>query len=419
MNEPWFTAILTLPAYLFPLVWSSIRNGPVASTFFFAYTFAASWLFSLFIAMGVLDQSSLIAPWVVRLDDIPWYPFALINIVVFATSNLSTKKNRFDRAIRLDRVGKAAWLTLGLAILYIAASVVAYGGLAQWVALSYSRAVLDDSTINYLSPLAVLTGVSSIVLYAISRRQKLNPKTKFAIIFNCALQLLVSTISGGRSVLLLYVVSLVIVQGKSHLPRWIRYSLLAGALIMASGLMIFARYNQQDAKASFSLNLDNIVSASYTGLPFIDHFTLSEAYTASEGHDFGSSYLNLVTLPIPRQLWPEKPIQLSRRMRQKFWGDSTGGIPPGYFGEAYIAFGWIGVFAAALILGSLLSHLTSRFPAKKGSSYQVAITAVTGSAIGFVLMRGGLDIGVYRVGLILVALWLVSKYVFFQPSPTQ
>jgi len=297
-------------------------------------------------------------------------------------------------------------------------TIAIYGSLEAWVAASYTRVAIDNSFLNYLFPLATFSLVACIALYAVQRRLTLSRGTTCAIYAACVLQLLVALIAGGRSVLLFYLFSLLVAHGRIRLPRWVTLTAVAVIAVTISGSMVFLRYQQQAADARFTLNLRNVISASYTGLPYIDHFQLARDYVARNGHDFGGLYAKVLLLPVPRQLWADKPLQLSRRMREEYWGDSSGGIPPGYFGEAFIAFGWPGVIAASLVFGGLLRHLSHRFPLRPSSGpYIISIAAVTGYAIGFVLIRGGLDIGAYRVGLIVASLWLVTRIIF--PSKQQ
>jgi oligosaccharide repeat unit polymerase len=78
-----------------------------------------------------------------------------------------------------------------------------------------------------------------------------------------------------------------------------------------------------------------------------------------EKHYYGSTYLAMVTLPIPRLFWPGKPglgdhtIEVSTDTRQY---DVEGRIIT-YIGESYFNFGYIGIF----IVPSLLAFCLSRW----------------------------------------------------------
>jgi oligosaccharide repeat unit polymerase len=74
----------------------------------------------------------------------------------------------------------------------------------------------------------------------------------------------------------------------------------------------------------------------------------------------GSSYLAVLTLPIPRGLWPEKPGLIGGQTGETFFR-APAGVPPGPIGEAYWNFGMIGVPFVFLIFGIFYRWLTAVF----------------------------------------------------------
>ena len=75
---------------------------------------------------------------------------------------------------------------------------------------------------------------------------------------------------------------------------------------------------------------------------------------------YGSSYLALLTLPIPRAFWSEKPGLVGGRVTSTFFGGSYG-IPPGAIGENYWNFGILGVLGAFFVFGSFHRWLAETF----------------------------------------------------------
>lgn len=403
MNLEIVIALITAPLYIIPTFIEIKKNGLTASTFYFLYALFGTWLFSLLIGVKLLDDNSVIAPWIVDISNLPWIQFAILNIAIFYIQTIKSKKNINKRIVSISKTKIFAFFTFVLTISLIVCTIWAHGSISEWVSDSYRRVAIEKLIVNLLFPISTFTNVSSIILYAISRREKLNLSTIGIIYTTCGLQLISSLASGGRSILFLYMISLYIAHGKTKIPKWIINTLIFIIIIGSSGIIVYSRYQQQEAKASFTLNLVNIIEASYIGLPFIDHFELSRNYANDYGHDFGSALFSLATLPIPRALWPDKPLQLSRLVRQAYWGDATGGIPPGLFGEAFIGFGWIGFMITGLIYALLLRWFSNQYSLRSDETYSVATVATLGSTIGFVLVRGGLDIGIYRVGLIVIA----------------
>lgn len=74
----------------------------------------------------------------------------------------------------------------------------------------------------------------------------------------------------------------------------------------------------------------------------------------------GSSYLAVLTLPIPRGVWEDKPGLLGGRTGETFFGIHAG-VPPGPIGEAYWNFGMLGIPLVFLVFGIFYRWLTAVF----------------------------------------------------------
>ena len=75
---------------------------------------------------------------------------------------------------------------------------------------------------------------------------------------------------------------------------------------------------------------------------------------------YGSSYLAVLTLPVPRALWSAKPGLIAGRVGETFFG-SNFGIPPGPVGEAYWNFGVPGVVLVFSVFGMFQKLLADTF----------------------------------------------------------
>lgn len=64
----------------------------------------------------------------------------------------------------------------------------------------------------------------------------------------------------------------------------------------------------------------------------------------------GSSYIAVITLPVPRGLWPGKPGLIGGEVGSTFFGVPSG-VPPGAVAEAYWNFDLVGVVAAFVLFG--------------------------------------------------------------------
>lgn len=96
-----------------------------------------------------------------------------------------------------------------------------------------------------------------------------------------------------------------------------------------------------------ALSAEEIVSRSTIGsgtLPIL------ERVPDEVGLLYGETYLAVLTMPVPRWLWPDKPGLVGGRVGQIFF-NQTGGVPPGVIGEAYWNFHIAGVLIVFLLLG--------------------------------------------------------------------
>lgn len=90
----------------------------------------------------------------------------------------------------------------------------------------------------------------------------------------------------------------------------------------------------------------------------------------------GRSYLTLVTAPIPRALWMNKPRTTGALVGQTFF-DSDAGMPPGPIGEALWNFGIPGVVLVYLLFGMFHRFVFVWFMNHPSSSAAIAIYALT------------------------------------------
>lgn len=112
---------------------------------------------------------------------------------------------------------------------------------------------------------------------------------------------------------------------------------------------------------------------------------------------YGGTYLNLLTLPVPRQWWPDKPTlgdfikEISRPSRPMF----EMGMIVTYLGESYVNFGFLGILIVPYLVAYWLAR--AHFRAYRRSYYSVARFA-------YLLIACNL-IQVYRDGLVSIVVF--------------
>lgn len=77
----------------------------------------------------------------------------------------------------------------------------------------------------------------------------------------------------------------------------------------------------------------------------------------------GESFAGAFFAPIPRIIWPEKPlVRIGPIVAQEILHyENNSGAPPGAVGEFYMNFGWTGIFCGMFLLGAISASLFNRF----------------------------------------------------------
>ena len=229
---------------------------------------------------------------------------------------------------------KFAVISIAFSLIYILMSIMIFGSLSGAFINSYKRVQSESSISNLRSIFYWASTVASLLAYFFLT--KLRPNISGALtVLSIFIGILLSLSNGGRSVFILYLVALAYpVAIHATKRKFVTYIMLFMAMVVVvSPAMIYARYLMQGAEA---INEFNFSDYALTGVRYIDHFIISILYTDYYGHDFGRLYINAALSYIPSGLWEGKPQLVSANLRYFLYGDYTGGVPPGLFGESFI-----------------------------------------------------------------------------------
>lgn len=115
-------------------------------------------------------------------------------------------------------------------------------------------------------------------------------------------------------------------------------------------------------------------------LTFIDTFrsTVRVLEIFPSGRDFVwfESYATALTNYIPREFWPDKPVNLGARLGYYHWSFDTGydffawseraySASAGFVGEAYASFGYVGIFLVSVLVVLIAQLLDTKFKTNK------------------------------------------------------
>jgi oligosaccharide repeat unit polymerase len=92
---------------------------------------------------------------------------------------------------------------------------------------------------------------------------------------------------------------------------------------------------------------------------------------------WGRTWLNLLTLPIPSKLWTGKPAILEGHIFGEIYFDESSGRPPGYAGVLYMNFGYLGIVPGFALLAVFHRFLYRYLTNNRTNGMAVCLYALT------------------------------------------
>lgn len=153
---------------------------------------------------------------------------------------------------------------------------------------------------------------------------------------------------------------------RNHI-RWLNWRLVIPiviiSLLFVSGKEFGPLLRQGDWTEVWDLLTGRLVQmqvGEHADAMFMDQMAVALSQVDERGQFYyGGTYANLLLLPIPRPLWPDKPGQADWQKELQTSGRPTGdmGAIVTVFGEVYANFGYIGIILYSIILAVLLYAL--------------------------------------------------------------
>jgi hypothetical protein len=216
----------------------------------------------------------------------------------------------------------------------------------------------DGVAVKYLKTLAALAGVG---LVAVALRLVRSHTSWLVPALVSVPAVLLLSLSGGRSWLAVPAVAAVLLWIKTSPHPLARRP---GSVLLAGGLGLFVLASliggvrgQTDEK---QVDVAAFAAKEAHGGVFAPTVGLLETVPSSHDPLHGSSYADIVALPVPRFLWPEKPANPLFELQLAVFGKNIG-ASFGFHGELYANFGLAGVVAGCALFGFALERVWLRF----------------------------------------------------------
>jgi hypothetical protein len=179
--------------------------------------------------------------------------------------------------------------------------------------------------------------------------------------------------------------------------------------VLAVSLLIFFPLKNIGQMAQEGESVNEIVSMSTESVnealvakapdqQFLDQFACALSLVDdAEHYYYGSTYLPVVTLPIPHQWWPEKPglADYLKDISKPWRPMSQLGMIVTFLGESYINFGYVGIIVIPILLAYILGRVY--FRAYRSNYFTIA-------RLAYLLIACNL-IQVYRDGLVSIIIF--------------
>lgn len=144
--------------------------------------------------------------------------------------------------------------------------------------------------------------------------------------------------------------------------------------------------------------INQALAAKASDQQFLDQFACTLALMDDAGHYYyGSTYLALVTLPVPRQWWPDKPglADYLHEISKPWRPMAEMGMIVTFLGESYVNFGYAGIVIIPVLLAYFLGRVY--FRAYRRNYFSI-------SRLAYLLIACNL-IQVYRDGLVSIVIF--------------
>jgi oligosaccharide repeat unit polymerase len=284
-----------------------------------------------------------------------------------------------------------------------------------WKMLSSHRGVTDDlSEYRAHGYLRLLAGLSSLVILLSYAQLRAEPRPRNKRFYRRALgvamfvSIAMAFYSQSRAQLIFVFLNIIFVKYYLDGRRfpWRIFAFLAPVIvtifILVSSLRAgtgvdFERITPMTVVAPIVLTTGGI-DASKTA-------HIADYVDDTQDYKFGGTLVQFLTAVVPRQIWPEKPVNLDTYIGEKIYGAELYGsaaVPAGLFGEMYMNFWYAGIVIGALALGVAMRKIDNLLIANRGKTAFVLVYVLMLQSFGMSVLASGFSstmVGVLSAGI--------------------
>jgi oligosaccharide repeat unit polymerase len=274
----------------------------------------------------------------------------------------------------------AALAAIVLALLAVAIFIQEFDVQLSLESLSRKRAISaprsdGEEVFSALGHIRILAGFAEMALYFMVAyifwsKRRLRPWHIVLALVLFASSALLPIITSSRMQVLIVIINCMAI---GYLARRIKVAYVVPAVLLL-GLIAMTMEDLRTIGSSGAEAEGTIVDTVVGSGNFFDlarTTALIDRVPDRVEHLYGSSYLGFFTAPVPRTIWPEKPmVSLGPWVRSEVFGLWTrnNGWPPNIVGEAHINFGKIGMLVICFIYGMFIRFVYNCFEEHLGKA---------------------------------------------------
>lgn len=278
----------------------------------------------------------------------------------------------FRDHINIRRLKAMALIYLVIGLLAFALLLVQSGGISlQWTDISRKRAGESE----YLRTAAYLLSAAALLrLMAFVKGHR----TRF-LWLSMALASVVPFVTSSRSNLILWGFAFAVVIHYTRRRFTVRDLLIVLPVFLSiysvmAGLRLISKRSDiaLGDVVGVAATLDKLLGGRDLG----DINTLAHIVRVVQQQvvdlQWGQTFIVFLTRPIPRAIWPNKPVNLGGFVAEVIYHRSGGGIPPSFMGELFLNFHVPGVILGMLLFGVVCRAAYEYLRRDPGNPYVVA-----------------------------------------------
>lgn len=208
---------------------------------------------------------------------------------------------------------------------------------------------------------------------------------------------------------------------------WKSLSALGALALVFLSIVSFQRQQSEGSTESYNVRtaIESVSDAAVINLNFTEIPKTANIIKAIPGeldYTYGQTIANYAVAPIPRSLWPDKPlIDTGVEVGVKVYNTDGSAIPPGALGELYWSWGAVGITLGALLLGYALGWTERLF---RGRTDAAAAVLYAGAVLdlGFNAVSGSIGYAAFSAAVgavpVVIALVLAGSQPPFRRGPS-